>query len=149
MAESYTLILNSAINTNRTGDANNSTYSINWDSFLPPNVSKFALTIACRSMLTATVLNTTAIVNYDGLGLYVMDQSGARSSACMSIIPTTNGAPTTVYSYQSLYSDDNSILVDRPGSNNKISVRWTNLAGVEMTTMPNNISYLNFTPIRE
>lgn len=147
MAESYTLILNSALNTNRTGDANNSTYAINWDSFLPPNVSKFALSVSIRSILTATALTTTAIVNIDGLGLYCMDQSGSRSSACLAIIPATNGGVSPNYSYQSLYSDDNSILVDRPASSNKITVRWTSLTGVELTTVPNNLCYLNFTPI--
>lgn len=148
MAESYTLVLNTAISTNRTGSADNSTYSINWDSFLPPGVSRFALTVSIRTLLTATVLNSTAVVYLDGLGLYAIDQTGARTSACLSIIPATNGAPTTVvYAYQSLYSDDNSIMVDRPSSNNKITVRWATLPGGPMVSIPDNICYLNFTPI--
>jgi hypothetical protein len=149
MAESYTLILNSSIDTNRTGNNQSSTFFINWNSFLPPGVDRFAMSVSVRTDLTNTVLNTTALLNVNGIGNYVIDQAGSRSSAVISIIPATNGN-TNTYSYQSLYSDDNSILVDRPGTNNQVTVTWTTLNGSTLiATVPTWVVLLSFTPIRD
>lgn len=149
MSESYTIILNSNIATNRTGNNNNSTYNINWDSFLPPNVKRFGLTVSVRSNLTATVLTTTALVNITGAGgLYVMDQAGSRNSAVIAIIPmSNNNSATPVFAYQSLYSDDNMVLVDRPQSSNRVTVQWTDLLGNELTNVPPSVVFLSYTPL--
>ena len=144
MSESYTIILNTSLATNRTGDHITSTYQINWNSLLPPNVKKFAMTASVRTALTSTALSAAVLVNINGIGTYCMDQTGSRSSAVLAIVPSTNGN-TATYCFQSLYSDDNSILVDRPTG--PITVAWTTFTGGVANGVPANVTFLNFTPI--
>lgn len=144
MSESYTVILNSALAANRVGDNVSSVYQINWNSFLPPNVTKFAMTASVRTALTATVLTAAVLLNINGIGTYCMSQDGSRSSAVLAIVPGTNGN-TANYCFQSLYSDDNSILVDRPTG--PVAVSWTTFAGGAANGIPASVTFLNFTPI--
>lgn len=144
MSESYTVILNTSLATNRTGDHVSSTYQINWNSFLPADVKRFSMTASVRTALTATVLSAAVLVNITGVGTYCMDQTGSRSSAVLAIVPGTNGN-TTSYCFQSLYSDDNAILVDRPTG--PITISWTTFTGGVANGVPANVTFLNFTPI--
>ena len=144
MSESYTVVLNTSNNVNRVGDFITSTYNINWNSLLPPGIQKFAMTVSTRTALTTTALSAAVLLNVIGIGTYCMDQTGSRSSACLAIIPGTNGN-TNTYSFQSLYSDDNAILVDRPQG--PVTISWTQFNGSPAAGLPTNVTFLNFTPI--
>lgn len=150
MKKTYTVILNSALATNRTGANTSSyTYDIQWNKILPQEYKLFDLSYTFRTTTTNTVLSETIVI-YSNIGnKECFNQNWNNSYILGSAIPNsyaTNTANTQKYFYDSKFNDDNGCICYYP-MNNYVSVNLYNLDGTAASNVPNYILQLYFTVI--
>ena len=151
--KTYTLTLNSAITTNRSGAGIGSyTYYVNWGAILPKEVQKYDVSFVFRSAATTTLMIDTVSVSATFGSRTVYDQTQSQSSILGAIIPksyvtTTANAPR--FYYESSYTDDSGFIAYYP-SDNSITVNIVPINGGALSgNFPNYMLQLCFTEIEE
>lgn len=99
--KSYVLFLNSGDDTNRVGNAQESTYTVRWDAVIPPQFHrrKFFVKFSFASSASATIQSEPYLIYADfGAARSTYNQSGT-TSAFLGIIP-----------FQNMFQEENEVV---------------------------------------